>query len=95
MLLREWMTTDVITVLPQTSMMKTGTLLREHKFRWLPVVDESGHLVGIVTDRDIKAASPSKATALDVHELNYLLSKIKITNIMTQNPFTVQGCDTI
>ena len=41
MLLREWMTTDVITVLPQTSMMKAGTLLREHKFRRLPVVDET------------------------------------------------------
>ena len=44
---------------------------------------------------DIKAASPSKATALDVHELNYLLSEIKVADIMTQNPFTVQGCDTI
>ncbi len=95
MLLKEWMTTDVITVLPETSMMKACTLLREHKFRRLPVVDESGRLVGIVTDRDIKAASPSKATALDVHELNYLLSEIRIADIMTQNPFTVQSHDTI
>ncbi len=95
MLLKEWMTKDVITVSPQTSMMKAGKLLREHKFRRLPVVDERGCLVGIVTDRDIKDASPSKATALDVHELNYLLSEIAIADIMTQHPVTVTDYDTI
>jgi acetoin utilization protein AcuB len=59
------------------------------------VVDENGKMVGIVTDRDIKEASPSKATTLDVHELYYLLSEIKIKDIMTKNPFCVSEKGTV
>ena len=44
--------------------------------------------VGIVSDRDLKEASPSKATTLDVHELYYLLSELKIKDIMSRNVIT-------
>ncbi len=54
----------------------------------LPVM-EKGKLVGIVTDRDLKRASASDATSLEIHELLYLISKIKIKEIMTENPITV------
>ncbi|GAU09661.1 CBS and ACT domain-containing protein [Desulfoplanes formicivorans] len=95
MLISEWMTRDVITVTPETSMMKASKILKEKNIRRLPVVDDNGKMVGIVTDRDIKEASPSKATTLDVHELYYLLSEIKIKDIMTKNPFCVNEKGTV
>ena len=54
----------------------------------LPVM-KNGDLVGIVTDRDLKRASASDASSLEIHELLYLLSKIKVKDIMTKNPITV------
>ena len=95
MLIREWMTQDVITVTPDTSMMKASKILKENRIRRLPVVDAEGRLIGIVSDRDIKEASPSKATTLDMHELYYLLSEIKVKDIMTRDPFTVRAEDTV
>ncbi|MBT8764248.1 CBS domain-containing protein [Desulfohalobiaceae bacterium Ax17] len=95
MLIKDWMTKDVITVTPDTSMMKASKILKDKNIRRLPVVDERGKLVGIVTDRDIKEASPSKATTLDVHELYYLLSEIKVKDIMTPNPYTININDTV
>jgi len=50
---------------------------------------EPDKLVGIVTDRDIKRSSASDVTSLEIHELLYLISKIKIEDIMTKNPITV------
>ncbi|MDQ7032254.1 MAG: CBS and ACT domain-containing protein [Desulfonauticus sp.] len=95
MLIKDWMTKDVISVTPDTSMLKASKLLKEKGIRRLPVIDASGKLVGIVTDRDIKEASPSKATTLDVHELYYLLSEIKVKDIMTPNPVTINADDTV
>jgi len=95
MLIREWMTKDVITVTPDTSMMKASKILKENRIRRLPVVDAEGRLIGIISDRDIKEASPSKATTLDMHELYYLLSEIKVKDIMTRDPFTVRADDTV
>ena len=95
MLISHWMTKDVITVTPDTSMMKASKLLKTHSIRRLPVVDEGGRILGIVSDRDIKEASPSKATTLDVHELYYLLAEIKIRDIMTRNPVALHPGDTV
>jgi acetoin utilization protein AcuB len=82
MLVKGWMTTDVITVGEDTPMMKASIIMKEKKIRSLPVVNKKGELVGMVTDGDIREASPSKATTLDVYELNYLISTIKIKDIM-------------
>jgi acetoin utilization protein AcuB len=79
------MTTDVITIGEDSSMMKASLIMKEKKIRCLPVVNKKGELVGIVSDRDLKDAAPSKATTLDVYELNYLLSSIKIKDLMTTN----------
>lgn len=95
MLIRDWMTANVITVTPNVSMMKASRLMKEHSIHRLPVLDDNGLLVGMVTDRDIKEASPSKATTLDMHELYYLLSEIKIKDIMTKNPISVRGDDSV
>jgi acetoin utilization protein AcuB len=65
------MTTDLITVTPDTPMIKARDLLQEHNIKQLPVVDEQGSLVGILTDRDIKQAWASPATTLSIYELTY------------------------
>lgn len=95
MLIRHWMTKEVITVTPETSMLKASKLLKEHDIRRLPVIDTERRVVGIVSDRDIKDASPSKATTLDMHELYYLLSELKIKDIMTPAPVTIGPMDTV
>lgn len=95
MLIREWMTKDVITVTPDTSMLKASKLMKDHNIRGvLPVLDGK-RVVGIVSDRDIRAASPSKATTLDMHELYYLLSEVKVKDIMTSDPVTVYDTDAV
>lgn len=95
MLIRDWMTKEPITATPETSLMKAAKIMKERGVRRLPVVDEQGKLVGVLTDRDVKAASPSKATTLEIHELYYLLSEIKIKDIMTRNPISVSPTDTV
>ena len=94
MLVKGWMTSDVMTIDEDTSMMKASEIMRENNIRRLPVMHK-GKLVGIVTDRDIKEASPSKATTLDVHELYYLLSELKIKDIMSTHVFTISPEETV
>jgi acetoin utilization protein AcuB len=88
MLVKYWMKTDVVTVDVNASMQEAISLMRNHHVSILPVMKKD-KLVGIVTDRDLKRASASDATLLDVHELNYLLAKVKIGDIMSKNPVTV------
>ena len=95
MIIKDWMTKDVITVDPEASMMRAAKLMKEKNIRRLPVVDDKGKLVGMLSDRDVKEASPSKATTLDVHELYYLLSEIKVKNIMTPTPLTILETETV
>ncbi len=95
MLIEEWMTADVITATEDTSMLKLSRILKENNFRRIPIVDGNNKVIGIVSDRDIKDASPSKASTLDVHELYYLLSEIKAKDIMTANPICVHHGSTI
>jgi len=95
MLVEGWMTTDVVTVDEDTSMMKASIIMKEKKIRCLPVVNATGELVGIVSDRDLRDAAPSKATTLDIYELNYLLSSIKIKDLMTTNLVYVRPDETV
>jgi acetoin utilization protein AcuB len=82
------MTKDVITVDVNDSMQDAAKLIRKHKIKRLPVM-ENGKLVGIVTDRDLKRASASDVTTLEIHELLFLISEIKISDIMTKDPITI------
>jgi acetoin utilization protein AcuB len=88
MLVEKRMKPNPITVGPQDSFRHAMDLIRQRGIRHLPVVDGS-RLVGIVTDRDIRQASPSPATSLEMHELHYLLEKVKVCDIMTANVITV------
>ena len=88
MLVKNWMSKNVITIDVNDSMQDAMRILKKNGIRMLPVM-RKGKLVGIVTDRDLKKASASDATTLDVHELLYLLTKIKVKDIMTRDPITV------
>lgn len=88
MLVKNWMNKDIITVDSNESMLDAINLSKKHDVLMLPVM-RNGELVGVVTDRDLKRASASDATTLEVHELLYILSKIKIKDIMTRPVITV------
>ncbi len=88
MLVGDWMTKDVINIDVNDSMQDAARLIRKHKIKRLPVM-ENGKLVGIVTDRDLKRASASDVTTLEIHELLFLISEIKISDIMTKDPITI------
>lgn len=95
MAVKHWMTNDVITVKADTSLLKCRNLMKEKNIRRVPVVDDDNHVIGIISDRDVKSASPSKATALEVHEMQYLLAEIKARDIMTPSPVTVKPDTTV
>jgi acetoin utilization protein AcuB len=88
MLVKNWMSKNVITVDEKDSMEDAMKHLKEHEIRMLPVM-KKGKLIGIITDRDLKRASASDATTLEIHELLYLLTKIKVKDIMTRDVITV------
>jgi len=69
-------------------------MMRNYKIRRLPVVD-NGRLVGIVTDRDLRSVSPSPATTLSIFELNYLLAKMQVKDIMHKDVVTISVSATI
>lgn len=94
MLVREWMTPTPRTVTADTPVMDAMQRLRDGGYRRLPVVRD-GRLIGIVTDRDLKEATPSKATTLSVYELNYLLSKLQVKDVMRTPVITVRADDPI
>src|SRR4030043_1280605 len=87
MRIRDIMTKNPITVDSETLVLDAQKIMKENNIRRLPVIDK-GKLVGIITMHDLLEASPSPATSLSVHELNYLLSKMKVKEIMKKNPVT-------
>jgi acetoin utilization protein AcuB len=89
MLVKERMTTPATTVTPETSFQDALKLMRDRKFRRIPVLDHDGRLVGIISERDLLHASPSPATSLSVWEVNYLLWKLKVGDIMTHHVVTI------
>ena len=88
MLVRDVMQSKLVTVGPKTTLPQAMRLAAERRIRHLPVV-EDGELLGIVSDRDLKQAMASPATSLEVHELNYLLSRLVVAEIMTKTVITI------
>lgn len=88
MRIREWMTGGPITVAPNTPVSEARSLMQRKRIRHL-LVTESERLVGIITDRDIRLTLPSPATSLSVWELNYLLAKLTVEEVMTKGVITV------
>lgn len=87
MLVKDYMTTYVYTAAPTDSVSEVAQTMKEKNIKHVPVVNQ-GSLVGILSDRDIKQFTPSKGTALDVFELNYLLAKTSVREIMKTKVFS-------
>jgi acetoin utilization protein AcuB len=94
MLVKYWMNKEVITIRVGDSMHEAIDKMKHHSVSMFPVM-KKGRLVGVVSDRDLKKASASDATALEKHELEYLLYRIRVLDIMTRNPITVSPDDTL
>lgn len=88
MAVKDFMTRKVVYVSPDTTVAHAADMMREQGLRRLPVI-ENDRLVGIVTERTMAEASPSKATSLSIYEMNYLLNKTKIRDIMIRDVITV------
>ncbi|MEZ4518192.1 MAG: CBS domain-containing protein [Chloroflexota bacterium] len=89
MLIREYMTPNPITVRPDTTVPAALRLMRDENIRRLPVLDDQGLLVGIVSDKDLLYASPSPATTLAMWEIPDLLAKIRVGQVMSRNVITI------
>lgn len=91
MLVGERMTRNPVTIEETASIDEGLHLMRERKVRRLPVLDTSGKMVGIVSDKDLLHAAPSPATSLSVHELHYLLAKLTIKQVMSSPVISVSS----
>lgn len=89
MLVGERMSKPVETIREDVPIQEALQIMRDKGIRRLPVVNKAGKLVGLASEKDLLNASPSGATSLSVWELNYLLSKIAIKDIMAKNVITI------
>lgn len=90
MFVSETMHTDLISVTPQTKLAEARLLMQENKFRHLPVVDDDGKLVGIITDRDMRDAQPSSLlTEEDYQRTLDMVMQHTVEEVMTRDPLTV------
>lgn len=90
----DWMSKDLVTVDEDASIMKASKLMKQNGVRHLPVL-RKGRLVGIVSDRELKEAMPSKATTLDIHEMYHLLDQITVKRVMPKKLFTISPEETV
>ncbi|HWS23946.1 MAG TPA: CBS domain-containing protein, partial [Anaerolineales bacterium] len=88
MFVKNKMSKPVISISPEMPIADALVLMKKEKIRRAPVIKD-GKLVGIVSDKDLLNASPSPVTTLSIWEMNYLLSKITVSEVMTQNVMTV------
>lgn len=89
-LVKDWMTSPVITTTAHERITHVHQMMKEYGVRRVPVVDDHGRVIGIVTIGDIREASPSDATTLSIWELNYLWGQLIVEKIMTPKPLTIR-----
>ncbi len=89
MLVGERMTRDPVTIRDDEGIDEGLHLMRERKVRRLPVLNRSGQMVGIVADTDLLHAAPSPVSSLSVHEMHYLLARLKIKQVMSSPVISV------
>ena len=89
MLVRDRMTPNPVAITPGMSLKDALNLIRTSPFRHLPVVDEAGKLVGITTERDLIYSSPSPTLSLSIFEVDYVLSRMTVEQVMKREVVTV------
>ena len=89
MLVKDFMTPNVLTISEDKSMLEARELMKSRCFRRVPVVDDIKRVMGIITDGEtLGALSPSDASTLSRYEANYLLSRLKVRDVMTRDVIT-------
>jgi acetoin utilization protein AcuB len=89
------MTKNPIYTNPKELISSVKNTMDREQFSKMPVLDDSGNLIGVITKTDLKKTMPSNATTLDIYELSYLLSKITVEKVMKKDPITIQKDATI
>ena len=89
MLVSERMSTRPVTVTADTTMSEALRIMRQGHVRRLPVLDADGRMVGIVSEKDLLYASPSSATSLSIYEMHDMLTRLKVSELMTRDVITV------
>jgi acetoin utilization protein AcuB len=89
MLVRVRMSANPVTIGADTPITEALRVMRESQVHRLPVLDDEGRMVGIVSEKDLLYASPSPATSLSIYEMHYLLSQLKVTELMTRDVISV------
>ena len=95
MIIADRMKKNPATASPEMSISEASAKMKAEKVHRLPVLDDDRHLVGVISEKDILLAAPSPASTLITYEINYLLSKLKVKNIMSRNPVTITRETTI
>ena len=93
-LIKDNMTSPVISITEDTSLAEAHKLMTDKGIRHLPVVSGK-KLTGIVSLSDVLEAQPSDATSLNIWELNYLLAKLRIKDVMSKKPLSLSPDDSI
>ena len=88
MFVGERMCRPVISVSPEAPINEVLIMFRKEHIRRAPVI-KNGKLVGIISERDLLNASPSSATSLSVWELNYLISKVTVKDVMSKKVISI------
>jgi len=88
MLVKDWMSKNVVTVDVNDTMQRAINLMMDHRISMVPVM-EKGKLVGILTDRDLRRAAPSDVAVMDVRQILYHITRLNCEAIMSRNPITV------
>lgn len=89
MLVKDRMTPNPICGRPDMPVAEAQTLMQQHRFRHLPILDENGKLVGLVTQRSLIQAIPSGMKSVSPAAINYALAKIKAHHVMVKNVITI------
>ncbi len=94
MFVKDCMSNNPITISPATPILEALSIMKKKKIRQLPV-SEKNELLGLVTERELLTVSPSPASTLSIYEMNYLMSKMLVKDVMAKKPMTVDPSATI
>lgn len=94
-LVKDWMSNDVLIVKPDCSLPEAHQIMISEKIRRLPVTDDNGRLLGIITLGDVRSVSPSPASSVNIFDRNYVLSSLEVERVMTSDPATIYPDQTI
>ena len=94
MQVQNWMSSEVLTVEENDSVIDVIRIFQENPIKHLPVM-HSGELVGMITDQDLREASPSRTMTMRAQELHYLLAEMRAKDVMKRNPLTIGPDQTV